>query len=86
MAVVELDSVTGYIKMTDFWYVVVFSLLGGVFSLAGGALLLSSKRSAEKLAKYATPFAAGALLAAVFLDLLKEGVEVSSADTSCCRR
>ena len=67
--------------MTDIWYVIVFSLLGGVFSLIGGALLISRKSSAEKLAKYATPFAAGALLAAVFLDLLKEGVEVSTTDT-----
>ena len=44
-------------------------------------LFLRSKQGAEKLAKYATPFAAGALLAAVFLDLLKEGIEVSSVDS-----
>ncbi len=43
--------------------------------------MLSRKRVAESLAEYATPFAAGALLAAVFLDLLKDGLEVSSADT-----
>lgn len=67
--------------MADYTHVIFFSLIGGVFSLVGGLLLLSRKSSAEKLAKYATPFAAGALLAAVFLDLLKEGVEVSSVDT-----
>ena len=61
--------------MTVFWYVVIFSLAGGVVSLAGGALLLGSKKIADKLAAYATPFAAGALLAAVFMDILLEGVE-----------
>lgn len=61
--------------------VIVFSLLGGVFSLIGGLFLLRNQKSADGLAKYATPFAAGALLSAVFLDLLKDGVEESSADT-----
>lgn len=37
--------------------------------------MLSRRKWAEALAQYATPFAAGALLAAVFLDLLHEGVE-----------
>ncbi len=59
--------------MATYFEVFVFSLIGGVFSLIGGLLLLSSKKAAAKLANYATPFAAGALLAAVFLDLLKEG-------------
>lgn len=58
-----------------------FSLIGGLFSLIGGALLLSRKKFAEKLAKYATPFAAGALLAAVFLDLLPEGIAESTTET-----
>ncbi len=65
--------------MSDFSYVVLFSLIGGVFSLVGGLLLLSNKKSANALAKYATPFAGGALLSAVFLDLLKEGIEFSDA-------
>lgn len=59
----------------------IFSLLGGVVSLMGGFLLLRSKKSADRLAVYATPFAGGALLSAVFLDLLKEGIEFSNADT-----
>lgn len=54
--------------------VIIFSLIGGLFSLIGGLVLLRKKSSAALLAKYATPFAAGALLAAVFLDLLPEGV------------
>lgn len=67
--------------MSTFTYILIFSLLGGVFSLCGGVLLLRSKKSADKLALYATPFAGGALLAAVFLDLLVEGIEVSEAYT-----
>lgn len=61
--------------------IIFFSLIGGVFSLIGGIIMLSHKRMAKLLAAYATPFAAGALLAAVFMDLLKEGLEASSADT-----
>lgn len=66
--------------MATYADVLFFSLIGGVFSLLGAVIFLQSKTGADKLAKYATPFAAGALLAAVFLDLLKEGVEESSAD------
>lgn len=44
-------------------------------------MLLSNKKAANLLAKYATPFAGGALLAAVFLDLLKEGLNQSSSDS-----
>lgn len=67
--------------MANYGHIIFFSLIGGVFSLLGGVLLLSRKGSAEKLARYATPFAAGALLAAVFLDLLKEGIEEAQVET-----
>ncbi len=66
--------------MANYWFVVFYSLVGGLFSLVGGVLLLSRKKTAENLANYATPFAAGALLAAVFLDLIKDGIAVSSSD------
>ena len=56
--------------MATYWHVIFYSMIGGVFSLLGGILLLSRQKSAEVLARYATPFAAGALLSAVFLDLL----------------
>ena len=45
--------------MASYWQVVLFSLIGGVFSLWGGLLLLGNKRTAQALARYATPFAAG---------------------------
>lgn len=61
--------------------VIIFSLLGGVISLLGALIFMRSMNSAHALARYATPFAAGALLAAVFLDLLPEGSDVSDVDT-----
>lgn len=66
--------------MATLWQVIFFSLIGGVISLIGGLILLAGKRRADLLAKYATPFAAGALLAAAFLDLLKEGVHAGDAE------
>lgn len=63
--------------MATYLDVLLFSLIGGVISLIGGIILIRKRSSAEKLAKYATPFAAGALLSAVFLDLLHEGVEMT---------
>lgn len=67
--------------MTEYLQLIGLTLLGGMFSLIGGIILLRSKKTAKNLAKYATPFAAGALLAAVFMDLLKDGIEQSSVDT-----
>jgi zinc and cadmium transporter len=59
----------------EYLQLVGLTLFGSIFSLIGGILLLRKHESAERLAHYATPFAAGALLAAVFLDLLKDGLE-----------
>lgn len=67
--------------MANYGHIIFFSLIGGLVSLIGGLLMLSRKKVAENLAAYATPFAAGALLAAVFMDLLKEGLEAASVDT-----
>ncbi|HSX27803.1 MAG TPA: ZIP family metal transporter [Patescibacteria group bacterium] len=67
--------------MATYSLVIFYSLIGGLFSLIGGVLMLSHKKIAQALAEYATPFAAGALLSAVFLDLLKDGLEASSANT-----
>jgi zinc and cadmium transporter len=62
-------------------YVLFFSLIGGVFSLLGGVLLLYKKVKSKNLSRVATPFAAGALLAAVFLDLLPEGIHESGPNS-----
>jgi len=61
--------------------VILFAFLGGVISLVGGLLLLSNKKLAKALEAYGMPFAAGALLAAVFLDLLTDGIEEAPAGT-----
>lgn len=66
--------------MDTLTYIIIFSLLGGVVSLLGGILLLGNRTTARALARYATPFAGGALLAAVFLDLLPEGLAHASED------
>lgn len=58
--------------MSDFLQVIFFSLVGGVLSLVGGILLIARQKWTEGLTKYAIPFAAGALLAAAFVDLLSE--------------
>jgi zinc and cadmium transporter len=67
--------------MNKYLQVIFLSSIGGVFSLIGGVIMLSRKKLADNLAQYATPFAAGALLGAVFLDLLKDGLEEASANT-----
>ena len=67
--------------MNTLSYIVIFSIIGSIVSLIGGVLLLSNQKSAHKLALYATPFAGGALLAAVFVDLLPEGIEYEKAST-----
>lgn len=66
--------------MANYLHIIFFSLVGGLFSLVGGLLLLSRAATAKALAKYATPFAAGALLSAVFLDLLHEGFEAGEGE------
>ncbi len=65
--------------MANYGHILFYSLVGGVFSLIGGVLLLSRQSLAEKLARIATPFAAGALLAATFFDLLPESIEHTAA-------
>ena len=68
--------------MSTLIQVLLFSLIGGVFSLVGGLLLLADKKRAITLTKYATPFAAGALLAAAFMDLLREAGHRGNTDTA----
>lgn len=56
-------------------YIIVFSLAGSVFSLVGGLALIASK-TIMKAIHFMPAFAAGALLAAAFFDLLPEAVEM----------
>ena len=62
-------------------YIIIFSLIGGLLSLSLAAALLINKKVAARFASLGMPFAAGALLAAVFLDLLPEGAELGDPET-----
>lgn len=65
-------DMVGYILM-DIWLIVLFwSLVGSVFSLIAGLLLIAKKISLDVVQRIAVPFAAGSLLAASFLDLIPE--------------
>ena len=55
------------------------ALAGGVVSLLGGIYLLYGKIGTKQLQRIAVPFAAGALLAASFFDLLPEALEHEDA-------
>lgn len=57
------------------WLVLSVSLAGDFLVFFASTIFLSRQRSVDALVKYATPFAAGALLAAAFLDFLHDGVE-----------
>ena len=61
--------------MTEWLTLIAASLIGSLFSLVGGILLLMKRFSIEKVQRVAIPFAAGALLAAALLDLLPEALE-----------
>lgn len=67
--------------MSDWLILLAAVSAGSLISLIGGIYMLYGKAGAKKLQRVAVPFAAGALLAAAFLDLLPEAVEHGSADT-----
>lgn len=67
--------------MNEYLLVGLYALAGGVVSLLVATLLLVKKVSNDSIERYVLPFAAGSLLAAAFLDLLKEGIEETNADT-----
>lgn len=60
----------------DFIYMIIAIIVGSAISLAGGALIFTTKKRRDKAILLAMPFGAGALLAAAFLDLLPESFEL----------
>jgi zinc and cadmium transporter len=56
-------------------YIILFTLIGSVFSLIGGILLLYKEKTTLKYSHFLAAFAAGTLLGTVFFDLLPEAVE-----------
>lgn len=65
--------------MNDWILLIAAALFGSVISLAGGVYLLYGKWAVKKLQRIAVPFAAGALLAAVFIELIPHAMEGSDA-------
>lgn len=61
--------------MNDWILVLAAATIGSVISLIGGLYLLYGKIGVKKLQIYSVPFAAGALLAAAFFDLLPEAID-----------
>ncbi len=60
--------------MNEWIILLIAATLGSIISLIGGLYLLYGKWGAQKLQRIAVPFAAGALLAAAFVDLLPEAL------------
>lgn len=65
----------------EYLTVLFWSLVGSVFSLIGGLLLISHASLRGLAIRYGLPFGAGALLAAAFLSILPEAVEGSDIHT-----
>lgn len=61
--------------METIWYVIFWSLVGGVVSLGLGIALVSAAPLRSKVIRYALPFGAGALLATAFTNTLPEALE-----------
>ncbi|MDP2586011.1 MAG: ZIP family metal transporter [Candidatus Levybacteria bacterium] len=55
-------------------YILFFTLIGSVFSLIGGVILLFKEKLALKFSHFLAAFAAGTLLGTVFFDLLPEAI------------
>lgn len=66
--------------MSDWLILIAAVSAGSVLSLIGGLYMLYGKAGAATLQRVAVPFAAGALLAAAFLDLLPEAIEHGEAN------
>lgn len=58
-------------------YILLFTFLGGIGSLAGSFFLLAKKQLTESFANKLVSFAAGVLIATAFLDLLPEALETN---------
>jgi zinc and cadmium transporter len=63
-------------SMSSLAYVLIFSFIGSIVSLLGGALLLLREGFAHRISHHLASFAAGALIGAAFFDLLPEALEL----------
>lgn len=67
--------------MSDWLILLAAVTAGSLLSLIGGLYLIYGKKGVSLIQRLAVPFAAGALLAAAFLDLLPEALEQANAST-----
>ncbi|MEK7502124.1 MAG: ZIP family metal transporter [Patescibacteria group bacterium] len=58
-------------------YIIIFTLIGSVFSLIGGVILLFKEKLVIKFSHFLSAFAAGTLLGTVFFDLFPEAVHLA---------
>ena len=65
--------------MNEWFILLIAATAGSLVSLIGGMYLLYGKWGVAKLQRVAVPFAAGALLAAAFFDVLPEALENGEA-------
>src|SRR3989344_7395475 len=56
-------------------YIILFTLIGSVFSLIGGVFLLLNEKKTLKVSHFLAAFAAGTLLGTAFFDLFPEAIE-----------
>jgi len=61
-------------ELSTLSYIIIFTLIGSVFSLIGGIILLLKEKVAIKFSHFLAAFAAGTLLGTVFFELLPEAV------------
>lgn len=61
-------------ELSTLGYIIFFTLIGSVFSLIGGILLLVKEKFALKFSHLLAAFAAGTLLGTVFFELLPEAI------------
>lgn len=61
--------------MSILGYILLFTFIGSIASLIGGIILLFKEKFAIKISHFLSAFAAGAMLATAFFDLLPEAVE-----------
>lgn len=67
--------------MSTLTYIILFTLLGSIFSLIGGIILLYKEKLALKISHFLASFAAGTLLGAAFFDLLPEALDHGEIQT-----
>jgi len=66
--------------MNDWLVLIIAATAGSLVSFIGGLYLLFGTWGVKKLQTYSVPFAAGALLAAAFFDLLPEAIDSTKND------